>query len=148
MTHLSRMSRPASWAAASLACALLVGCYVVPLQPAQPLPAPVAPAAAPAPLMLGVRLYPANDAATPYGVLAATVSNDLGGRGHFSAVIGGESFGGEATRAAGSAREGMANGAGNRGGYISCRYTMNSPTLGTGSCRLNTGAVFSMHIGS
>ena len=55
---------------------------------------------------------------------------------------------GEATRLANSSRDGVANGAGHRGGYISCRYTMNSPSLGTGTCKLSNGAEFTMHIGS
>ena len=33
--------------------------------------------------------------------------------------------------AAWSAREGVANGAGNRDSYINCRYQMNSTTLGS-----------------
>ena len=78
----------------------------------------------------------------------ASVTNDLNGRGYFSTNINGESFSGEATRVAGSSRDGVANGAGQRGSYINCRYTMNSPTLGTGTCRLSNGAVFSMHVGS
>jgi len=78
----------------------------------------------------------------------AVVTNDLNGRGHFSTNINGESFSGEATRVAGSSRDGMANGAGNRGSFINCRYTMNSATLGTGSCRLSNGAAFTMHVGS
>ena len=45
-------------------------------------------------------------------------------------------------------REGVASGAGNRGGYLACQYTMNSSTQGTGTCRLNNGAVFSMHVGN
>ena len=80
-------------------------------------------------------------------MVAAVVTNDLNGRGHFSTAIHGESFTGEATRVAGSSRDGVANGAGNRGSYINCRYTMNSPALGTGSCRLSNGAVFTMHVG-
>lgn len=94
------------------------------------------------------RLYPANELASPYGVVAAVVTNDLNGRGHFSTAIQGETFAGEATRVAGSRRDGVANGAGSRGSYINCRYTMNSPTLGTGSCRLSNGAAFTMHVGS
>ena len=74
-------------------------------------------------------------------------NSDLNGRGHFTTNISGENFSGEATRVAGSAREGLANGAGTRGSYINCRYTMNSPALGTGSCRLSNGAVFTMHVG-
>ena len=49
---------------------------------------------------------------------------------------------------AGSARDGQANGTGNRGSYINCRYQMNSATLGSGQCRLSNGAQFSMHVGS
>lgn len=128
--------------------AVLSGCYVVPLQPAAP---PVThgnvPVAPVAPMTFTARLYPANDLAAGYGVVAAVVTNDLNGRGHFSTAIAGESFSGEATRAAGSSRDGVASGAGNRGSFLACRYTMNSPTLGTGSCRLNNGAVFTMHVG-
>ncbi|MDE2606383.1 MAG: hypothetical protein KGL68_10740 [Burkholderiales bacterium] len=137
----------AKLAAAAILAGALAGCYVVPIQPA-PAPAAVAlvPAAAP-PLTFTARLYPANELASGYGVVAATVTNDLDGRGRFSTVIGEESFTGEATRLAGSARDGLANGAGSRGGFITCRYTMNSPTLGTGTCRHSSGATFAMHIG-
>ena len=125
--------------------AVLAGCYVVPVHQ----PAPAIPAAAPAlvPVTFSARLYPANDLAAGYGVVPAVVTNDLNGRGTFSTNIRGESFSGEATRTAGSSREGVANGAGNRGSYINCRYTMNSATLGTGTCRLSNGAVFTMHVG-
>lgn len=95
------------------------------------------------------RLYPANAAASAYGMVGAVVTNDLNGRGTFSTTINGESFTGEATRTAGSAaRQGVANGAGNRGSYINCRYQMNSATLGTGQCTLSNGAQFTMHVGS
>jgi hypothetical protein len=141
------LSRAALAVSVAAAAASLAGCYVVPIH--QPAPAvvtvPVAPAA---PMTFTARLYPANDQASTYGVVAAVVTNDLNGRGQFSTNIMGESFSGEATRMAGSPRDGVANGAGNRGGYISCRYTMNSPTLGTGTCRLSNGAQFSMHVGS
>jgi hypothetical protein len=132
----------------------LAGCYVVPIDPRAPYPAPSSIGApsitqAPAlPLSFPARLYPANDLASGYGVINATVTNELQGRGSFNASINGESFVGEATRKAGSSREGVANGAGNRGSYLSCQYTMNSTTLGTGSCRLSNGAVFTMHVGN
>ncbi|MDR1967316.1 MAG: hypothetical protein LBQ32_01300 [Burkholderiaceae bacterium] len=120
--------------------------------PIQPTPAPAAAVAVglapPAPLTFSARLYPANDLARAYGMVSAVVTNDLDGRGHFSTAINGESFVGEATRVAGSARDGVANGAGNRGSYINCRYTMNSPTLGTGSCSMSNGAAFTMHMGN
>ena len=138
--------------ASALVSVLLTGCYVVPLQ-AQPqhpsvvhVPVPAAPP--PGPVTFTARLYPSNDLASQHGVVGALVTNDLNGRGHFSTNIGGEAFSGEATRHAGSPRDGVANGAGNRGGYINCRYTMNSTTLGTGTCRLSTGATFTMHVGS
>jgi len=134
--------------------ASLAGCYVLPIdprtgQPVQPagVPVVVAPALA-LPLTFPARLYPANELASGYGVINATVTNDLQGRGSFNASINGESFVGEATRKAGSSREGLASGAGNRGSYLSCQYTMNSATLGTGTCRLNNGAVFTMHVGN
>jgi hypothetical protein len=132
------------------AAAMLSGCYVVPLQA---VPAPggpdvvVAPPPPPQPLTFTARLYPANELAGSYGIVGAVVTNDLNGRGRFSAAIGGESFSGESTRVAGSARDGIANGSGSRGSYIDCRYTMNSPVLGMGTCRLSNGAVFTMHIG-
>ena len=99
-------------------------------------------------MTFSARLYPANDAASSYGTVMAVVTNDLNGRGHFTTNINGESFSGEATRVAGSSRDGLANGAGSRGSYINCRYTMNSSTLGTGNCRLSNDAVFTMHVGS
>lgn len=132
----------------------LAGCYVVPIDPRTGQPAAVpsgTPVAVPAPAVpvsFPARLYPANEQASRYGVIHATVTNDLHGRGTFNANINGERFVGEATRKAGSAREGVANGAGNRGGYLSCQYSMNATTLGTGTCRLHDGAVFTMHVGN
>lgn len=144
----SRLTRSVSLAALVAGVATLGGCYVVPLQPAPSNSAVVqVPMPAPAPLTFSARLYPANDFAAPYGTVMAVVTNDLNGRGHFSTNINGENFSGEATRVAGSARDGLANGAGNRGRYINCRYSMNSPTLGTGTCRMSDGAIFSMHVG-
>jgi hypothetical protein len=129
-----------------VAAATLAGCYVVPIQPA-PAGAAVVVPAIPQPVTLAARLYPSNDLASSYGMVSAVVTNDLNGRGHFSTAINGESFTGEATRVAGSSRDGIANGAGNRGSYINCRYTMNSATLGTGNCRMSNGATFTMHVG-
>lgn len=139
-------------AAAVFATAALSGCYVVPLHAPPPHlstggaavvipPAPVA-------QTFAARLYPSNPEAATYGTVVGTVTNDLNGRGYFNAVIAGEQFQGEATRVAGSAqRSGVANASGNRGGMLSCRYTMNSSTLGTGSCVLNGGPSFTMHVG-
>ena len=136
------------------AAAALSGCYVVPINPAPGQPgyvppaAPMAmPAALPAPVVFTARLYPANDLAVRHGMVGGGVTNDLNGRGTVHDNIPGESFVGEATRKAGSSREGLASGAGNRGSYLSCQYTMNSATLGTGICRLSDGAQFTMHVG-
>lgn len=138
---------------AVLGATALAGCYVVPVNQAYP----SAPASAatvqvappPSSVTFTARLYPANDAASAYGMVSAVVTNDLHGRGIFTTNINGESFTGEATRVAGSSsREGIANGAGSRGSYINCRYQMNSATLGTGQCKLSNGANFTMHVGS
>ncbi len=134
----------------AITASALTGCYVVPLDQHVPastvIYAPAPPAAMP--VTFAARLYPANNAATGYGMVLAIVTNDLNGRGHFSTNINGESFSGEATRTSGSQRDGVANGTGNRGNFINCRFAMNSTTQGTGSCRLSDGAVFTMHLGS
>ncbi len=154
--HVQRVARGSALAGVLAGALSLTGCYVVPIQPyshngsqhgstvyappAPPMPAP--------PMTFSARLYPSNDIASSYGMVMAVVTNDLNGRGTFSTNINGESFTGEATRTAGSARDGQANGAGNRGSYINCRYQMNSATLGSGQCRLSNGAQFSMHVGN
>lgn len=151
---VGRLSRVSAWVGAACLAASLTGCYVVPLdartgQAAVPQAGSSAVVVSPnLPTSFPARLYPANDLASAYGVVNATVTSDLHGRGTFNAIINGESFTGEATRKAGSSREGVANGAGNRGGYLGCVYTMNSSTMGTGTCRLHTGAVFTMHVGN
>ena len=146
----SRLGARMALAAAIASAAALTGCYVVPIQPQHPQPAAVyVTPLPPASVTFTARLYPANDAASTYGMVGAVVTNDLNGRGTFTTNINGENFTGEATRTAGSSpREGVANGAGNRGSYISCRYQMNSSTLGTGQCKLSNGALFTMHVGS
>lgn len=139
-----------AWLGAGVVVVALPACYVVPVNQ-YPTPSSttvvVQPAPAPASVTFAVRLYPANTTAAAHGMVHAVVTNDLNGRGTFNATIGGEVFTGEATRRAGSSRDGLANGAGNRGSYLSCQYQMNSSTLGTGSCRHSDGAQFSMHIG-
>ena len=136
--------------AATLTATVLSGCYVVPLgQPAPSAPPSQAYAVTPGPVAqsFSARLYPSNAEAARYGTVAGTVTNDMNGRGHFNAQIGGEQFQGEATRVAGSRGAGVANASGNRGGNLSCQYTMNSATLGSGQCVLNGGPAFTMHIG-
>jgi hypothetical protein len=147
---LSRIGRRMALVVAVASATALTGCYVVPVQPPHSQPATVyVTPPPPASVTFAARLYPANDAASGYGMVGAVVTNDLNGRGTFTTNINGESFTGEATRMAGSpSREGVANGAGNRGSYISCRYQMNSSTLGTGQCKLSNGALFTMHVGS
>jgi hypothetical protein len=144
---LNGVRRLALGAVLTAAVAGLSACYVVPIDHRASPPPVAVPAPAPGPVLLTARLYPANDLAARHGVVNAHVTNDLQGRGTFAAVIGAESFAGEATRRANSARDGMASGAGNRGGYLSCQYTMNSATQGTGRCRLHDGAEFTMHLG-
>ena len=139
----------------ALSCSL-VACYVVPVnqygQPQYPVSnnTGTAPAVAyvPAPMVtvLNAKLYPANDTAAPFGALTGSVTNHLNGRGEIVVVQGDETFRGEATRNAGNSRSGQANGAGNRGGYMSCEYTMNSSTQGTGTCKFNNGAVYKFHL--
>lgn len=145
-----RLATRALFAAAI--AATISGCYVVPMDPrtGQPVPPQNAnvPPPPPAPVTFPARLYPSNDLASRYGMVNATVVNDLHGKGAFSTDINGESFAGEATRKAGSSREGIANGSGNRGSYLACTYTMNTTTQGTGTCRLSDGALFTMHLGN
>lgn len=133
---------------ALIAATTVAGCYVVPLESRNVPPVLPVPVAVPAPLVFPARLYPANELAAGYGVINATVTNDLHGRGVFNATINGEAFAGEATRSATSRREGVANGTGNRGSYLACTYAMNSATLGTGVCRHSNGAQFNMHVGN
>jgi len=148
-SRASRLVRRVALAGAAAGAVIaLTGCYVVPVQPVQgPGPVVYAPAVPAVPVTFAARLYPANDLAAAYGMVSAVVTNDLNGRGTFSTAIQGENFTGEATRVVGSAREGVANGAGNRGSYINCRYQMNSATLGSGQCKLSNGALFTMHVG-
>jgi len=138
--------RVLSAAVLGVATAGLAGCYVVPVQPTPIVSSPIVPPA-PVPVTFAASLYPSNDVAAPYGRVGASVTNDMNGRGHFTTQIGPEVFHGEATRVAGT-RDGVANGTGNYGSYIACRYTMNSTTLGQGTCRVNNGATFTMHVGS
>lgn len=151
MFSSASLKRRAALVGMALGVTALTGCYVVPVHPAHSQMAPTvyATPAPPASMTFAARLYPANDAAAAYGMVNAVVTNDLNGRGTFSTTINGENFTGEATRmAASSSREGVANGAGNRGSYINCKYQMNSATLGTGQCRLSNGAQFTMHVGN
>jgi hypothetical protein len=142
--------------AGALTGVLLTGCYVMPVQPdGRPYPNASVPGAypsaavvvpAPGPVVATVRLYPSNDVAANLGVVNGQVMNLLDGRGQFNVNIGSEVFTGEATRLP-SSRSGTASASGNRGGFLSCNYTMTNATLGSGTCSLSTGAQFRMHLG-
>ena len=148
--HSRVVAQIAALAASSV---LLTACYVVPVQPVPggPVQSPAAAAASVAPVNSAVtfnaRMYPSNDLAAKYGTVQGTVTNDMHGRGIFTANIRGEAYSGEATRSASNSRTGIANGSGSRGGWMRCTYQMNSATLGTGQCELDTGARFTMHLG-
>lgn len=149
----ARLVRRLALTGAVLGVTALTGCYVVPVNQGYPSASASASTAyvAPAPssVTFAARLYPANEAASAYGMVNGVVTNDLHGRGIFTTTINGESFSGEATRLTGSSsRGGIANGTGSRGSYINCNYRMNSSTLGTGQCKLSNGALFTMHVGS
>jgi hypothetical protein len=153
--------RFASITLAAASTVALTGCYVVPVHPdsrryqgsviVSPTPAvAVAPVVAPppaAPTVANLRLYPTNDAASRIGVVSGQVVNLLDGRGQFSVIVGSETFTGEATRAPNKSNSGVASGAGSRGGFLTCQYSMSSPTQGIGTCGLSSGAEFRMHIG-
>ncbi|ULJ67099.1 hypothetical protein [Wielerella bovis] len=94
---------------------------------------------------LNARLYPSNAEAQRFGGVHGTVTVDQAGHGRLNAVIGGESFSGDATRDLNS-RRGTGNASAPSGRYISCDYTMHSATLGKGECKMSTGAIFEMHI--
>lgn len=137
-------------------CTALSGCVVIPLNPdgtpAYPMvapPAPVVVAPGPVPQQVPLRLYPTNDTAAATGVIAGSVTSYMNGRGTFMLNVGGETMSGEATRSqAGAGREGVANAYGARGTFANCRYTMNNPAQGTGSCTFSNGATYQLHIGS
>ena len=131
--------------------AALSGCYVMPLNQTMPGTGgysgsgtaiiPISAIRAP----YTAHLYPGNQAAARLGPTSGIISNPEDGRGQFSFNVGGESYQGEATRAPNSPK-GVANASGNRGGFARCDYTMNSASLGSGSCLFANGARFDMHI--
>lgn len=153
-------------ASIAIAAASLSACYVMPTQydsatgqykpvypqtntvvVTQPAAAPAVIAAAPSSQVMMARLYPNNAAASPYGMVPGTVTNYLNGRGEIVVTLGDEIYRGEATRL-GTSSNGTANGAGSKGGYMNCSYTMNSTTMGRGTCNFGNGAQFSFHLGN
>jgi hypothetical protein len=131
---------------------LLSGCYVVPLAPADmpapPLvlaPAPVVPLQRP--VVLAARLYPANDLAAEHGMIVGSVVDLQTGRGRFRVDYRGETLVGEATRADGDERRGVASAYGTAGTTLQCDYRMTSPRQGTGTCIFGNGARYTVHLG-
>ena len=111
--------------------------------------APLAPLA-PSVAVMNARLYPANELAQPGGMAVGQVTNFLDGRGAFTVTISGEQFSGEATRTGrigGTARDGIANAMGSRGGTMSCTYVLNNAAQGSGQCTVNSGARYQLHLG-
>jgi hypothetical protein len=153
--HTNRTLRRSIYAAFSIAAASsLSACYVMPIdqyqaqtQQHQSQPTTAVAPAAPTQIVLNARLYPNNEQAAPFGILNASITNHLNGRGEIMVVQGDELFRGEATRDSNHASSGTANGAGNKGGFMNCKYTMNSSTQGTGTCNFQNNAVYRFHIG-
>ena len=79
------------------------------------------------------------------GRVSGTITNPERGHGEFSFSLGNERYVGEATRESGSS-SGHANASSDRGGYVKCSYTMNSASLGAGTCNFSGGARYDMHI--
>ncbi len=140
---------------ATAMCTSLSACYVVPINSHNPGAyggyngggnngVAIVPMPAVRPVYTA-RLYPANDAGARIGQISGIITNPERGHGEFSFASDGESFKGEATRAPSSSK-GVANAAGNRGGYVRCDYTMSSTELGSGFCQFSSGARFDLHI--
>lgn len=125
----------------------LSACYVVPMENGSRVVQTSGQTTAHSPqeTVLNARLYPNNTAAQNAGAGSATVTISQNGHGTFRAQIGAESFTGDATRNLNS-RSGKANGTGSMGRYINCSYTMNSETVGTGTCTTSAGASYNMHV--
>jgi hypothetical protein len=152
------------------AITLLTGCYVVPIQPQPSIyPPPQAVPVVPVAATDGARLYPLNDIAAQTGMLTATVTDHLNGRGTFAVNLGNEPMQGEASRVADNYpgygrvhqqvfgqtprpvtgfRKGIANAAGGRGAYVNCEYTLNAQSNGTGACIFSNGAKYQLHFGA
>lgn len=149
---------------------LLAGCYVVPVQPQPSIyPPPQALPVVPVAATYSARLYPLNDTAAQTGMIAATVTDNLNGRGTFSLIFSNELMQGEATRVADNYpgygrvhqqvygqsprpvsgfRKGIANASGARGTYVNCEYALGAQSTGTGACIFSNGAKYQLHFGS
>jgi hypothetical protein len=157
------------------AAGALSGCYVIPIDPAHPLPvgvpphaAAIVPATQPVPSVLHARLYPLNETAGKTGALTAVVSDNANGHATFSLNYAGELLQGEASRVSASypgfgkihrevyngsgamptGQRGIASAAGARGTYVNCEYAFASANRGTGACIFSNGAKYQLHFGS
>jgi hypothetical protein len=127
---------------------VLAGCYVMPINSEGAYAVyPVGSRGTPAPSVLNVRLYPANEAASQTGLVTGTVVNMLSGKGRFQLNYQGETLVGEATRVANDSRRGIASAYGPRGTYMNCEYQMTGPTQGSGECAMSDGAKYQVHVG-
>lgn len=99
------------------------------------------------PQVLSAKLYPANDLATPTGVVAGTVIITMTGKGQFQVNDMGEILTGEATRVSSDERRGVASAYSPRGTYMSCEYQMSTPYQGAGTCTFSNGARYQLHVG-
>jgi hypothetical protein len=132
------------------------GCVAVPVNHEgvvtwEPVPAPLVPhimASQPVPTSLPARLYPTNDIARATGTLSGSVTNLMNGKGRFHLNYRGQTLVGEATRdTEGDAHSGIANAASAQGTYMNCRYRMNHPRQGSGTCTFSDGAHYDVHLG-
>lgn len=142
-----------------LVAAMVSGCYVVPVRGTdgsvvyQPyvLPPPGAPLPGAthgtAPVVLTAKLYPANDLATPTGIVVGTVANMMTGKGQFQVNYMGEVLTGEATRVSNDERRGVASAFSPKGTFMSCEYQMSTPYQGAGTCTFSNGAKYQLHVG-
>ncbi|MCB1852899.1 MAG: hypothetical protein KDI83_19365 [Gammaproteobacteria bacterium] len=145
----------------TLLCALLSGCYIIPMdQYGNPVyPGPYTPAGSSTetqsgsvaeragPITLSVRLYPNNEIAAETGIVSGAVTNMLTGKGRFVLTYKGDTYSGEATRVSDEERRGVASAFSQKGGYMSCEYQMNTPRQGAGTCTFSDGAEYKLHIG-
>jgi hypothetical protein len=145
--------------ALALTTALVSGCYVVPVRGTDgslayqhyvlPPPGSAVPGttAGAGPQVLSAKLYPANDLATPTGVVVGTVANMMTGKGQFQVNYMGEVLTGEATRVSNDERRGVASAFSPKGTYMSCEYQMSTPYQGAGTCTFSNGAKYQLHVG-
>ena len=159
------------------AAGALSGCYVIPIDPSNPLPpgsaphtsaAAIVPATQAVPTVLHARLYPLNETAGKTGALSAVVSDNANGHATFSLNYAGELLQGEASRVSASypgfgkihrevynqaggmptGQRGIASAAGSRGTYVNCEYALGAANRGTGACIFSNGAKYQLHFGS